>query len=82
MTLHPWPLNDSSTRDRAAVLWTGPHGMGLLTDSLALPLRFLPEEASLASVTAASVERKAHVAFNASALFCMREIGSRFGTGI
>ena len=86
MTLHPWPLNDSSTRDGAAVLWTGSHGLGLMTDSLAVPLRFPPDEPIAAAVAAApavsAVKPALHsAAFDPSALLRLRDISCRFGTG-
>ena len=80
MTLHPWPLNDSSTRDGAAVLWTSPHGLGLLTDSLAVPLCFLPDEPSHAPTQAATVKPSLRTAtFDSSALLRVRDFSCRFG---
>lgn len=86
MTLHPWPLNDighAGTPDHRSVLWTGQRGRGLLSDSLAVPLCFMPEVANPEPVVlmATAVEPVAAKVFHSSALLRLRDIGCRFGTG-
>ena len=45
MTLYPWPQHDDASTSRLGVWWkcNDSARRGLLTDSLAVPLRFAPE---------------------------------------
>ena len=46
MTLFPWPQTDGASSARQDVLWNrsdSSRPRGLLTDSLAVPVRFVPE---------------------------------------
>ena len=80
MTLHPWPLTETTPRQDRSVLWAGAETRGLLTDSPAVPLRFAAEATSPNAPPGGAAEVPLQARY-AAALLRIRELEARLNFG-